>query len=114
MALTAYQLQYKRRMKKALALRARADRRARALTARLVAALADGGSAAAHIDRLNTLYGTAVSTRTNLLDGFSTAGTSAGLTSVAATSLDGTPAVVYMNITNSNGGAVLAGDADLD
>ena len=114
MALTAYQLQYKRRMKKAMALRARADRRARALTARLVAVLADGSTAAAHIARLNTLYGTAVSTRTDLLNGFSTAGTSAGLTSVAAASLDGTPAVVYVNIADGNAGAVLAGDADLD
>ena len=114
MALTAYQLQYKRRMKKALALRARSDSRARALTARLVAALADGSTAAAHIARLNTLYGTAMSTRTDLLDGFSTAGTSASLTSVAAASLDGTPAVVYVNIANGNGGAVMADDADLD
>lgn len=114
MALTAYQLQYKRRMKKALALRGRADRRARALTARLVAALVDGSTAAAHIGRLNTLYGTAVSMRTDLLSGFSTAGTSAGLTSVAAASLDDTPAVVYANIADGNGGAVLAGDADLD
>ena len=114
MALTVYQLQYKRRMKKALALRARADRRARALTARLVATLADGTTAAAHIGRLNTLYGTAVSTRTDLLSGFLTAGTSAGLTSVAAASLDGTPAVVYVNIADGNGGAGLAGDADLD
>ena len=101
-------------MKKALALRARADRRARALTARLVAALADGSTAAAHIGRLNTLYGTTVSTRTDLLNGFSAAGTSAGLTSVAAASLDGAPAVVYANITDGNGGAVLASDADLD
>ena len=114
MALTAYQLQYKRRMKKALALRGRADRRARALTARLVAALTDGSTAAAHIGRLNKLYGTAVSTRTDLLDGFVAAGTSAGLTSVAAASLDGTPAVVYVNIANGNGGADLASDADLD
>ena len=114
MALTAYQLQYKRRMKKALALRARADRRARALTDRLVAALADGSTAAAHVGRLNTLYGTAVSPRTDLLNGFSTAGTSAGLTSVAAASLDGTPAVVYVTIADGNGGTVLAGDTGLD
>ena len=114
MALTAYQLQYKRRMKKALALRARADRRARALTARLVAVLADGSTAAAHIGRMNTLYGTAVSPRTDLLNGFSTAGTSAGLTSVAAASLDGTPAVVFSNIPDGNGGAALTGDTDLD
>ena len=79
MTLTAYQLQYNRRMKKALALRARADRRARALIARLVTALADGGTAAAHIGHLNALYGTTVSPRTDLLNGFSTASTSAGL-----------------------------------
>ena len=101
-------------MKMALALRARADRRARALTARLVAALTDGSTAAAHIGRLNALYGTTVSPRKDLLNGFSTASTSAGLTSVAAAGLDGKPAVVYVNIADGNGGAVLASDADLD
>ena len=114
MKLTAYQLQYKRRIKKALALRARADTRARALATRLAAALADGSTAAARIGRLNTLYNTTVSPRTTLLSGFSTAGTAAGLTSVAAASVAGTPAVVYANIANGNGGAVLTGDTDLD
>lgn len=114
MALSAYQVQFKRRLKKALALRARTDRKARALTARLVATLADGELAAGHLDRINTLYGTNTSPRTDLVNGFKVAGTTAGLSTVAAASLDGTPAVVFVNISDSNGGLALAADAVLD
>jgi len=80
----------------------------------LVAALAVGELAAGYIARLNTLYDTNVSRRTDLVDGFHQAGTATALGTVAAASLDGTPAVVYANIANGNGGAELAGDADLD
>jgi len=114
MALSDYQVQFKRRVKKALALRARADRRARALTARLVASLADGESAAARVARINTIYGTSVSARTDLVAGFKAAGTAAGLSTVAAASLDGVPAVVYSPIADGNGGVALAADAALD
>ena len=114
MALTNYQLQYKRRMKKALALRTQADRKARNLAARLVAALTDGETAANHISRINALYGTALSQRTDLVDGFRQAGTAAGLTTVSAASLGGYPAVLYANVANANNGAALAGDVDLD
>ena len=69
MALTGYQLQYKRRMKKALALRAKADRQARFLVARLVSVLALGETAAGRIERIGTLYGTSLSLRTDLVDG---------------------------------------------
>ena len=75
MALTGYQLQYKRRMKKALALRAKADRQARFLVARLATVLALGETAADHIGRINTLYGTNMSLRTDLVDGYRLAGT---------------------------------------
>jgi len=114
MALSAYQVQFKRRMKKALALRAKSDRRARALTARLVASLADGETAAGHLERINTLYGTSVSIRTDLVAGFKAAGTAAGLGTVAAASLDGVPAVVYAPIADGNGGLALAADVALD
>ena len=114
MAYSAYQVQYKRRIKKALALRARADRQARALAARLATALALGETAADHLSKINGLYGTAVSERTDLVEGYRQAGTSAGLSTVAAASLDGTPVVVFANIADGNGGAALAADADLD
>jgi hypothetical protein len=114
MALTGYQLQYKRRMKKALALRAKADRQARFLVARLATVLALGETAADHIGRINTLYGTNMSLRTDLVDGYRLAGTVVALNQVAAASLSGAPAAVFVNLPANAGGAMLPPDADLD
>ena len=114
MALTGYQLQYKRRMKKALALRAKADRQARFLVARLATVLALGETAADHIGRINTLYGTNMSLRTDLVEGYRLAGTSAALNQVASASLGGAPAVVFVNLPANAGGAMLPPDSDLD
>ena len=114
MALTGYQLQYKRRMKKALALRAKADRQARFLVARLVTVLAQGELAANRIDRINTLYGTAMSLRTDLVNGYRLVGTSAALNQVAAASLGGAPAAVFVNLPANSTGAMLPPDVDLD
>jgi hypothetical protein len=114
MPLTGYQLQYKRRMKKALALRAKADRRTRNLVARLMEALAQGETAAGRIDRINTLYGTNLSLRTDLVDAYRLAGTSAALGQVAATSLGGAPGVVFVNLPANAPGGMLPPDTDLD
>ena len=114
MALNGYQLQYKRRMKKALALRAKADRQARFLVARLATVLALGETAADHIGRINTLYGTNMSLRTDLVDGYRLAGTAAALNQVAAASLGGAPAAVFVNLPATSGDAMLPADADLD
>ncbi|MFD2717470.1 hypothetical protein ACFST9_02005 [Hymenobacter monticola] len=114
MALTGYQLQYKRRMKKALALRAKADRQARFLVARLATVLALGETAADHIGRINTLYGTNMSLRTDLVDGYRLAGTAAALNQVAGASLGGAPAAVFVNLPATSGDAMLPPDADLD
>ena len=114
MALTGYQLQYKRRMKKALALRAKADRQARFLVARLATVLALGETAADHIGRINTLYETNMSLRTDLVDGYRLASTAAALNQVAAASLGGAPAAVFVNLAANVGGAMLPPDSDLD
>ena len=114
MALNGYQLQYKRRMKKALALRAKADRQARFLVARLVTVLAQGEAAAVRIGRLNTLYGTNMSQRTDLVDGYRVAGTAAAIGQIAAASLGGAPAAVFVNVPATAGAAMLPADADLD
>ena len=114
MALTGYQLQYKRRMKKALAMRAKADRQARFLVARLVSVLALGETAAGRIERIGTLYGTSMSLRTDLVNGYRLAGTAAALNQVAAASLGGAPAAVFANLPANSGGAMLPPDADLD
>jgi hypothetical protein len=114
MALTGYQPQYKRRMKKALALRAKADRQARFLMARLVTVLTQGEIAAGRIDRINTLYGTNLSLRTDLVNGYQVAGTAAAIGQVAAASLGGAPAAVFVNLPANSGGAMLPPDVDLD
>lgn len=114
MALTGYQLQYKRRMKKALALRAKADRQARFLVARLATVLALGETAADHIGQINTLYGTNMSLRTDLVDGYRLAGTATALNQVAAASLGGAPAAVFVNLAANVCGAMLPPDSDLD
>ena len=114
MALTGYQLQYKRRMKKALALRAKADQQARFLVARLATVLALGEMAAGRSERSGTLYGTSMSLRTDLVDGYRLAGTAAALNQVAATSLGGAPAAVFVNLPANSGGAMLPPDVDLD
>jgi hypothetical protein len=114
MALTGYQLQYKRRMKKALALRAKADRQARFLVARLATVLVQGEVAADHIDRLNTLYGTNLSLRTDLIEGYRVAGTAAALNQVAAASLGGAPVAVFVNLVANSADAMFPPDADLD
>ena len=114
MALTGYQLQYKRRMKKALALRAKADRQARFLVARLASVLALGETAASRIGRICTLYGTNMSLRTDLVDGYRLAGTAAALNQVAAASLGGAPAAVFVNLPANSPGVLLPPDADLD
>lgn len=114
MALTGYQLQYKRRMKKALALRAKADRRARHLVARLITALAQGETAANRIARINALYGTTMSLRTDLVDGYRLAGTAAALDQIATASLGGAPEAVFVNLPADAGNAMFPPDADLD
>ena len=114
MVLTGYQLQYKRRMKKALALRAKADRQARFLVARLATVLAQGEVAADRIRRINTLYGTTLSQRTDLVDGYRVAGSAAALNQVAASSLGGAPAVVFVNLPVNSNDAMFPPDADLD
>ena len=114
MPLTGYQLQYKRRMKKALALRAKADRRARHLVARLITALTQGETAANHIGRINTLYGTGMSLRTDLVDGYRLAGTAAALDQIATASLGGAPDAVFVNLPVDSGDAMFPPDADLD
>ena len=112
--LTAYQVQAKRRINKGLKLRARADNKVRHLAARLVAALADAATAAAHLGTINTLYGSNYTVRTTLVGAVNTAGVSASLVSADAGSMAGVPEQLYAEVANANGGAALAADANLD
>lgn len=112
--LTAYQVQAKRRINKALRLRTRSDNKVRHLAARLVAALTDAATAATHLGTINTLYGTNYSVRTTLVGAVETAGVAASLVSAEAGSLAGTPEQLYAVVANANGGSALAADANLD
>ena len=112
--LTAYQVQAKRRISKALRLRARSDNKVRHLAARLVAAVADAATAATHLGTINTLYGTNYTVRTTLVGAVDAAGVSASLAAADAGSAAGSPEQLYASVANANGGAALAADADLD
>ena len=114
MALTAYQGQFKRRMKKALRLRERTDKQARALATRLADALTRGESVTYRLAVLNALYGTSVSDRTDLQEAYRVAGTAAGLLAATAASGAGVPLVVFADVADANGGAKLPDDEDLD
>ena len=82
--------------------------------ARLTTVLALGETAVDHIERIGMLYGTNLSLRTDLVDGYRLAGTAAALNQVAAASLGGAPAAVFVNLPATHGDAMLPPDADLD
>ena len=114
MALTAYQGQYKRRMKKALRLRALTDKQARALALRLANVLLRGEMVTYLVAQLNAVYRTSVSDRTDLQDAFKAANTATGLLAVTAASVAGAPVVTFVDVADANGGAALPADEDLD
>ena len=66
MALTAYQTQFKRRMKRTIRLRAKADQKARRYTQLLADAIGAAEDAATQMNALNQLYNVDVSTYTLL------------------------------------------------
>ena len=114
-ALTNYQRQAKRRIKKALKRRYSADFKARSLAVRLVAALADASAANARIAAVNALYGTTFQGLTTLVQDLNTAGVSAAVGTALAGSGAGAPGQAYTTaVPNAGGGLELAPDAALD
>jgi len=111
MATTAYQEQGKRRTRKALALRASADKRARRLALRLIVALTDAETAKRRLERVNVLYGTSYAPETMLVEDMRTADLSGKLGIYAGGSLEGAPAQVAAPIADGNGGNLLALEA---
>jgi len=111
MATTAYQEQGKRRTRKALALRATADKRARRLALRLIVALTDADTAKRRLERVNVLYGTSYAPETMLVEDMRTADLSGKLGIYAGGSLEGAPAQVAALIADGNGGNLLALEA---
>ena len=66
-ALTAYQLQHRRRTKRDIKLRATADRKVRRYTEQLQGAVAAWDAAARVCDKLNRVYNQEISTETILV-----------------------------------------------
>ncbi len=114
-ALTGYQRQAKRRIKKALKRRYSADFKARSLAVRLVAALADAAAANTRIVAVNGLYGTTFQGMTTLVQDLNAAGVSAAFGTALAGSIAGSPGQAYATpVPNAETGLELPPDAALD
>lgn len=111
MPLTPYQAQFKRRMKRAIRLRASADKKARRYTQLLADALGLAEDAAAQMNALNQLYNVDVSTQTLLIGDLRNLVTRAQLTGTLAQSTPGEEMVLFNQVPDGNGGQPLPANA---
>jgi hypothetical protein len=111
MALTAYQQQFKRRMKRAISLRAKADQKARRYTQLLADAIGAAEDAAIQMNALNQLYNVDVSTYTLLTQALHANSGQEVLVDHLAQSTPGEEAVVFNQIPDGNGGQPLPANA---
>ena len=107
MALTAYQTQYKRRMKRAIGLRAKADRKARRYTQLLADAIGAAEDAAMQMNELNQLYNVDVSTYTLLTQALHANSGQEVLVDHLAQSTPGEELVLFNQVPDGNGGQEL-------
>jgi hypothetical protein len=107
MPLSAYQTQFKRRMKRAIKLRARADQKARRYTQLLADALGTAENAAAQMNALNQLYNTDVSTYTLLTQELQANNGRQVLVDRLAASTPGEETVLFNQVPDGNGGQEL-------
>ena len=107
MALTAYQLQFKRRMKRAISLRAKADKKARRYTQLLADAIGAAEDAATQMNALNQLYNVDVSTYTLLTQALHANSGQEVLVDHLAQSTPGEEAVLFNQVPDGNGGLEL-------
>lgn len=105
--LTAYQRQFRTRMKRAIRLRASADVKARRYAQKLVDALGLADDAAAQMNALNQLYNVDISTQTILVHDLKQLVTPAQLTAALAGSTPGEELVIFNQIPDGNGGQPL-------
>ncbi|TGD81693.1 hypothetical protein [Hymenobacter wooponensis] len=105
--LTAYQKQFRQRMKRAISLRAKADRKARSYATRLATALLDAQMAAAMMNALNQTYNVDVSTQTLLVHDLLDVVTPQRLTDTLTASTPGEELVLFNQIPDGNGGQPL-------
>ena len=107
MALTAYQTQFKRRMKRAIRLRAKADQKARRYTQLLADAIGAAEDAATQMNALNQLYNVDVSTYTLLTQALHANSGQEVLMDHLAQSTPGEELVLFNQVPDSNGGQEL-------
>ena len=107
MALTAYQTQFKRRMKRAIRLRARADAKARRYTQLLADTIGAAEDAAMQMNELNQIYNVDVSTYTLLTQALHANSGQEVLEDHLAQSTPGEEVVVFNQVPDGNGGQPL-------
>jgi hypothetical protein len=107
MALTAYQTQFKRRMKRAIKLRAKADAKARRYTQLLADSITAAEDAAAQMNALNQLYNVDVSTYTLLTQELQANNGKQTLLDHLAGSTPGEEVVIFNQVPDGNGGQEL-------
>ena len=107
MALTAYQSQFKRRMKRAIKLRAKADQKARRYTQLLADAIGAAEDAATQMNALNQLYNVDVSTYTLLMQALHANSGQEVLVDHLAQSTPGEELVIFNQLPDGNGGLEL-------
>ena len=107
MALTAYQTQFKRRMKRAIRLRAKADQKARRYTQLLADAIGAAEDAATQMNALNQLYNVDVSTYTMLTQALHANSGQEVLVDHLAQSTPGEELVIFNQVPDGNGGQPL-------
>ncbi|WP_345050500.1 hypothetical protein [Hymenobacter glaciei] len=110
MALTAYQQQFKRRMKRAISLRAKADQKARRYTKLLSDAIGAAEDAAMQMNALNQLYNVDVSTYTLLTQALHANSGQEVLEDHLAQSTPGEEVVLFNQVPDGNGGQPLPND----
>ena len=107
MALTAYQQQFKRRMKRAISLRAKADQKARRYTQLLADAIGAAEDAAMQMNELNQLYNVDVSTYTLLTQALHANSGQEVLVDHLAQSTPGEESIIFNQVPDGNGGQPL-------
>lgn len=107
MALTAYQTQYKRRMKRAIKLRARADAKARRYTQLLADAIGAAEDAAMQMNELNQIYNVDKSTYTILTQALHANSGQEVLLDHLAQSTPGEEVQLFNQVPDGNGGLEL-------
>ena len=112
--LTAYQLQHRRSMKRAMKLRADADRKVRRYTEMLQAAMAAGDAAARVCDELNRVYNQDISTETILVHTALENAFQETVQNMLVNSGPGEEVLLLVTVPDANGGVVLPANAMLD